>query len=806
MSSIYEIRRISDLGRYIDFLLRHQNDILVCAAASDTLFNIDEKSKKKLQSIGMTELGVGGWIGYVYINDQGDVKIDKRSEKDKSIFARGNVSNLKVELASKSFRDGCEAKIFINGIDFAVNWRGINIVVFDMKNMKLVDSVCFDFFPNTTTKFRRYFCSYCSLMEQENQKKREKQVKKVLPLVHIGEKWATIQEVDSQNLAMIIQKFDEGYHTVSIVDSEGNFQRLVDKNQFREDFPKKEYRTQKDLHVEYESDEDEMKFKLANLFFATPRCEIPILQDGKIKAVGRYSSYFDSEGRWDSRQVYNIHWEWIDDSVAKEYFANRKKILISSEKWFLKGFREKFSSCLDIEVYRDDFLDKCIAGEFDILIAGSNVFQKLPIEQRQAHQLYCTLLSETVRRWLDKHGVELHYMSTEDKLPGIENMLSNQKKLIGGTVGYLRECEEPYFIVDGNDLDKVVGTANVLPNFHAGRRCVTEANSLQGNSIFFYGPCTAVGYASYDPDENIESFLQKLINEENLNYHVVNCGTEGVVGEATTINWLYRMMDTPVRRGDKMIVFLTPSLFWGKDLGVFPVKIHKLVEAFTDNSHFGKKYFVDAAIGHMNVAGYEVAANYIFKELQNDIREENLSFDSSSHTFFRENSSSINGNSKIARCLEHLPDLINIEDKGAIILQTDSLTMQQGYLIQEAVKRCKYLYIFLIGSDEEAISTKKTIIEEYTKEFSVTIYSLGMYMRDCYMWDWKLVQFKSVPPRKFDPIADTYTFARYIAPHLGIKKYFSLADGGDTFEHRYNILKQEILREEGMEWIEISRI
>ena len=256
MSSVYEIRRISDLSRYIDFLSKHQEKILICAAASDTLFNIYEKTKKMLQSIGMTELSVGGWIGYVYINDQGAVKLDKRSEKDKSIFAKGMISNLKVELASKSFKDGCEAKIIINGIDFAVNWRGINIVVFDRKNMKLIDSVCFDFFPNTATKFRRYFCSYCSLMEQENKKEREKQVKKVLPLVHVGEKWATIQECDSQNLARIIQKFDEGYHTVSIVDAKGNFQRLVDKNQFREDFPKKEYRTQKDLHIEYESSED----------------------------------------------------------------------------------------------------------------------------------------------------------------------------------------------------------------------------------------------------------------------------------------------------------------------------------------------------------------------------------------------------------------------------------------------------------------------------------------------------------------------------------------------------------------------
>lgn len=126
----------------------------------------------------MTELSVGGWIGYVYINDQGTIKVDRRSEPEKSIFVKGQISNIEIELVSRTLRDGCTAKIFINHIDFAVNWRGLNVVVFDKKNMRLIDSVCFDFLPQSVTPFKRYSCVYCSHMEEEIRENQAKKIKK----------------------------------------------------------------------------------------------------------------------------------------------------------------------------------------------------------------------------------------------------------------------------------------------------------------------------------------------------------------------------------------------------------------------------------------------------------------------------------------------------------------------------------------------------------------------------------------------------------------------------------------------------
>ena len=57
---------------------------------------------------------------------------------------------MKVEITSAGFaitkNDRYPIKISVNNEDFSVNHRGINIVVWDIKENKMVDSICFDVF------------------------------------------------------------------------------------------------------------------------------------------------------------------------------------------------------------------------------------------------------------------------------------------------------------------------------------------------------------------------------------------------------------------------------------------------------------------------------------------------------------------------------------------------------------------------------------------------------------------------------------------------------------------------------------
>ncbi len=805
MSNIYEIRKISEFGKYIDFLSANKKELLICAAARDTLHKIDAKSMKKLRSIGMKKI-IAGWVGYVYLSDQGVVQVDSCSGTQKSISESIDLDGLKVELVSRSFKDGNDSKIIVNNIDFSMNRRGLNVVVLDKQNMKLIDSVCFDYYPNTLTPFMRQACLYCPHMEEEKQKVRDTYLKRMLQLVHITDQWACVQENELSDMARLIEKFDEDYRTVSVVDEKGRFKKLINKYQFRKDFPRKDYRCEEKLYLEYDEDTERLKWKLADLFWNTPRSEIPILRDGKIVALGRRTFYFDTKGRWEPKQVHRIRWNLIDENVAREYFAVRKKILISSEHGVLKGFREAFSALVDIDVYKDDLLDKLVAREYDLVISASDVFQALSLEERQAYQVYAVLLSETIRRWFQERGVGLHYFSNEGRSPGKEKKFSNKLELIGGTIGYLREGEESYFIPGRNAYDNSLPEKQRQANYHAGRRCVKEAKSLTGNSIYFFGPCTAIGYATYSPDNTIESALQSKLNDENLDYHVINCGTEGVF-HVSSMNALYRIMDTPVRSGDHIVVLMDPSGLWGKDAGAFPVRVRDLNEPFVAGDNGRNIYFVNDLLAHMNTAGYKIAAEYIFEKIRADLSSKiTLKSGDVYQSFFSAHALPMSRNSVIDNWLNGLPQKKSLPSgAGAIIIRTDMLPNEYMYLIHEAFKRCSYLYVFLVEDKGtiRSIESMHEVLDMCTKDYPVCVLSLGKYAQDAYMWYMSVGWFMSKPPEEFDPVFDTHTFARYIAPRLGIRKYIVTGDESDKFERRYNILRREIISEEGLEWAEI---
>jgi hypothetical protein len=54
------------------------------------------------------------------------------------------LDDLTISVVSKSWRNGNVAEIKINDVDHAINARGLNVVVYDTKNEKLIDSVAFD--------------------------------------------------------------------------------------------------------------------------------------------------------------------------------------------------------------------------------------------------------------------------------------------------------------------------------------------------------------------------------------------------------------------------------------------------------------------------------------------------------------------------------------------------------------------------------------------------------------------------------------------------------------------------------------
>ncbi len=76
------------------------------------------------------------------------------------------IENNEIIITSSGFTLGNNSHIIINGIDYSVNKRGMNIVVYDYINSKVIDSVCFDTFTPKQDCYRSRWIDPYSYADQ----------------------------------------------------------------------------------------------------------------------------------------------------------------------------------------------------------------------------------------------------------------------------------------------------------------------------------------------------------------------------------------------------------------------------------------------------------------------------------------------------------------------------------------------------------------------------------------------------------------------------------------------------------------
>ena len=150
---------IDNFVEYIKELDNYKKTCLICFAARDTLHAMNDEARKILEDFGVKNLRAG-WNGYVFIMNQGQILVDKHSGPNESVLEYLELQDIDLQVISKSWRAGNIAKVVINGYDMSVGKRGLNIVVFDVTSRFLVDSVGFDFFPETTQPCRHTITSW----------------------------------------------------------------------------------------------------------------------------------------------------------------------------------------------------------------------------------------------------------------------------------------------------------------------------------------------------------------------------------------------------------------------------------------------------------------------------------------------------------------------------------------------------------------------------------------------------------------------------------------------------------------------
>ena len=138
---------------FLDFLAETSNTVIICL--KDTAgYWLDTNIQTKLHTLGLKETLVKKLMsGYIAIIDDKKVIYERLGPDNEKISFRTQINEHLIEVVSAPFKNGNLASICIDGADYAVNDRGLNIVVFEKHSNKIVDSVAFD------THVKEFYCT-----------------------------------------------------------------------------------------------------------------------------------------------------------------------------------------------------------------------------------------------------------------------------------------------------------------------------------------------------------------------------------------------------------------------------------------------------------------------------------------------------------------------------------------------------------------------------------------------------------------------------------------------------------------------
>ncbi len=139
------IRDITDIHQYIEEARCLRNSMIILAAKDTLGYELDSSVAAELRTLGIRkDLSNKHWRGYLYICNEADQVAEVMGECDQSVAYSGEIDGHAIRVKSAPWNDGNAAEIMIDGKDYAVNQRGINIVIFDKKQDSVMDTVCFD--------------------------------------------------------------------------------------------------------------------------------------------------------------------------------------------------------------------------------------------------------------------------------------------------------------------------------------------------------------------------------------------------------------------------------------------------------------------------------------------------------------------------------------------------------------------------------------------------------------------------------------------------------------------------------------
>lgn len=326
-------------------------------------------------------------------------------------------------------------------------------------------------------------------------------------------------------------------------------------------------------------------------------------------------------------------------------------------------------------------------------------------------------------------------------------------------------------------------------NVAKGERTTVKQPEEYTKTIYIVGGCYILGdYA--DDAHTIESLLQMRIchMKDGGRIRVVNCGVCG----ADYCQVLAHIASLQLKKGDIIVVDRPPEHV----KGVRYIDLNTVLE----KNKVGTEWLGDWVL-HCNHKVYELYAEAIYDTLGTLLTEE---VEGQGQLIYKDDNYI-----KFLYINQYFVgfDFHKYGKVGSIVMNCNPFTYGHRYLIEQALQKVDFLFVFVVEEDQSTFSfvERFTMVSEGCADLEhVMVVPSGPFILSQMSFPEYFVKETSKDIEEHTE-QDIITFAECIAPQLGIKYRFVGEEPDDVVTNQYNCAMKKILPQYGIELVEIPR-
>lgn len=503
--------------------------------------------------------------------------------------------------------------------------------------------------------------------------------------------------------------------------------------------------------------------------------------------------------------------EGIFTSALREYL-NKYQFDVIEQKGICRGASFRFHLCANGIVSRN-----CIWNEFNVLVWTDIILQFYYLNQELKGQnlvlnfvfdqeaKFTAAECERVKDGNWKNWDLKKYISVIEE-GKTDNLLYCEKNR---RLDYLVELEKSlnFRHIRNFENNRIVfkDCTSKLINIQNGIRKTCHQPEKYAGTVFFLGLCTMYG-AKVEDSMTIPSIIQKIINESGRKYRTVNLGI------GTSENYVRLKKSLNFGKEDIFVLFF-PFITEEIKKYVPVIEVGETFNQIRAGEFCNKECFMDTVL-HCADNGNLIYSDIIYNELKKYLNyKDGVCLKANNiYDIFKKDETDLDVfyDWDIYKAeLQQIKKIMKNDDKaGCIVMNCNPFTLGHRYLIEYALKKVKYLYVFMVEEDKSYFS--------FADRCRMVKAGIGDLENVSVIRSGKCVVSAETFPAYFEkenvergaPVSvseDLRIFAQYIAAVLDIQCRFVGEEPEDYVTGRYNIEMKKILPQFGIDVIEVPR-